>query len=523
MYLDHYNLKEEPFQVNTNQRSLWLGNSLKKVALNLKNAILVDTGIIVLYGDRGTGKSTLISLVERNLARHYKIAKFSNPDIDYLDFFKLLAEHFKISKKFETKSAFLVNFRNFLRKRSTTQKHILLIFDEAHRFKTDILKELAFIADLEMNNEKLITILLVGDNLILELLDGEDLKEVSDKITVKCNVPQLVESETDDFISYSLKIAGAERKIFEKEAIREIHSYSQGNLVLINTICDNALKVGYANGLPMVTAEVIKKCRKEPITKFGAKKRTDHLKVLDKNKLNQKPHQPNLSASSASRHWSIAFAIVLFFLSGFFVYFFEIEKFHTWTLEQIVPQSYHFPELENKIESQRLNQDTESSNSEKEIDLPLITRPPSIKLVEKSKTPKFSSKNQQTEKVDMDRNQGKITLLNKKLIIYFKHNSNAFSKDAFEILDNIASFMIENPGTKIVIKGYSDSSGPYSYNVTISKHRANSAKSYLLAKKIAPERIESFGMGPEKPLYSNETLEGKKLNRRVEIMLTSAR
>ena len=523
MYLAHYNLKGKPFQINTKKRSLWLRDSLKKVALNLKKAILVDKGIIVLYGDRGTGKSSLICWVEQNLARHYKIAKFSNPDIDYLDFFKLLAEHFKINKKFETKSAFLVNFRNFLRKTSTTQKHILLVFDEAHRLKTDILKELAFFADLEMNNEKIITILLVGDNVMLELLDDEDLKEASDKITVKCNVPQLVESETDNFISYSLKIAGAERKIFEKEAIREIHSYSQGNLLLINTICDHALRVGYANGLTMVTAEVIKKCRKELITKFGAKKRTDHLKLLNKNKLNQKPHQPDLSTSSAPRPWSIAFAIVVFFLSGFFVYFFEIEKFQTWTLEEIVPQSNNFPELENKIESQRLNQDTETLKSEKEIDLPLIARPPSIKLVEKSKTPKFSPKNQQTEKVNRVRNQGKITLLNKKLIIYFKHNSNAFSKDAFEILDNIAGFMIENPGTNIVIKGYSDSSGPYSFNVTISKHRANSVKSYLLAKKIAPERIESFGLGPEKPLYSNKTLEGRKLNRRVEIMLISAR
>ena len=82
--------------------------------------------------------------------------------------------------------------------------------------------------------------------------------------------------------------------------------------------------------------------------------------------------------------------------------------------------------------------------------------------------------------------------------------------------------MIENPGTKIVIEGYSDSSGPYSFNVTISKYRADSVKTYLLARKIAPERIESFGMGPEKPLYSNKTLEGRKLNRRVELKLIAA-
>ena len=522
MYLDHYDLKEEPFQINTSKRSLWLGGSLKKVALALIKAIGVDKGIIVLYGDRGTGKTSLISRVEQSLARHYTIVRFSNPGIDYFEFFKLLSEQFKITKKFDTKSAFLVNFRNFLRKTSANKKHILLVFDEAHRFKADILKELAFFADIEMFNQKMITILLVGDNTMLAFLKDEYLEELSEKITKKFKIHPLVESETNKYIHYRLKIAGAKRKIFEEETIQEIHSYSQGNLRLIDTICDHALRVSYAKGLNMVTAEVVKKCRKELVTKFSAEKRTHHLEVLYKNKHNHKTHRTSLSAASLVRPWSIAFAIVLFFLAAFFVYFFEMEKFHSWTLEEIVPQSDNFPGLENKIESQNLNQDTETSNAGKELDLALINKLKPIKPIKKFITPKSASENQKTDNVHIFRNHGERTLFNKKHIIYFKHNSNAFSNDAFEILDNIAGFMIENPDTKIVINGYSDSSGPYSYNVTISKHRADSVKSYLLAKKIAPERIKSFGLGPEKPLYSNKTFEGRKLNRRVEIMLFSA-
>jgi len=522
MYLDHYNLEENPFQDNINQRSLWLGDSLKEVALTLKRAIAVDKGIIVLYGDTGTGKSSLISWVEQSLARHYTIAKFSDPVIDYFDFFKLLSEQLKITKKFDKKSAFLVNFRNSLRKTSATRKHILFVFDEAHRFKIDILKELAFFADIEMRGEKVITTLLVGDNIMLELLENEDLKEVSDKITKKIQIHQLVESETNKYINYRLKMAGAKRKIFEKEAIQEIQSYSQGNLRLINTICDHALRVGYASGLNLLTADDIKKSRKELITKFSAKKRTNHLKVLYQNKHNQKPHQTYSSASSSLRLWSIALAIILFFSSGFFVYFFEMEKFQVWTLEEIVPQSDNFPGLENKIESQNLNQDTEYSNAGKELDLALITKLKPIKPIEKFITPKSASENQKTDNVNIFENHGNRTLFNKKHIIYFEHSSNALSKGAYEILDKIADFMIENPGTKIVIEGYSDSSGPYSFNVTISKYRADSVKSYLLARKIAPERIESFGMGPEKPLYSNKTLEGRKLNRRVELKLIAA-
>jgi len=545
MYLEHYNLKEKPFQINTNKRYLWLGGSLKEVALTLKNAIEVDKGIIVLYGDTGTGKSSLISWVEQSLAGHCIIATFSNPDIDYFDFFKLLSEQFKIKKKFDTKSAFLVNFRNFLRETFETKKQVILVFDEAHKFSTDILKELAFFADIELVNEKMISILLVGDKMILELLKNESLKEVSEKITVKSQTHPLVESETNKYINYRLGIAGAKRKIFEKEAIQEIHSYSQGNLILINKICDHALRVGYANGLNMVTADVIKKSRKELIREFYAVKRTKDLKLLYKYKHNQKPQQPNLSISSSPSLWSIACAIVLVFLTGFFFYFFEREKFSGWTLEELVPQGHNFSELknkdyfslgpvsgnknaislyaENKIDTQKLNEDSEILNAKKEEDLPLIPKLKLIEPVEKSKTKKYSSENQRTGKVNIIQDEEKKSFFNKKLIIHFEHNSNALSKDAFQVLGTVARLMMENPDTKVVIKGYSDSSGPHSFNVTISRHRANSVKSYLLARKIAPERIASFGMGPKKPLYSNKTFEGRKLNRRVEIELISGK
>jgi outer membrane protein OmpA-like peptidoglycan-associated protein len=295
----------------------------------------------------------------------------------------------------------------------------------------------------------------------------------------------------------------------------------------------------------MVTADVIKKSRKEIIAEFNAIKRTKHLKVLYKYKHNQKPQRPNLSISSSPSLWSIACAIVLVSLTGFFFYFFEREKFSGWTLEELVPQGHNFSKLkntdyfspgpvsgnknaislypENKIVSQKLNEDSEIFNAKKEEDLALIPEFQSIEPVEKSKTKKYPSENQRTGKADIIQNEEKKSFFNKKLIIHFEHNSNALSKDAFELLGTVARLMMQNPDTKVVIKGYSDSSGPHSFNVTISRHRANSVKSYLLARKIAPERIATFGMGSKKPLYSNKTSEGRKLNRRVEIELISGK
>ena len=91
--------------------------------------------------------------------------------------------------------------------------------------------------------------------------------------------------------------------------------------------------------------------------------------------------------------------------------------------------------------------------------------------------------------------------------------------ESLEILDKIADFAIQNPENEFIIQGYTDSIGAYSYNLTISKFRANSVKSYLLAKWVNPRKLATFGLGPQDPIFSNRTAGGRKLNRRVEIEL----
>ena len=104
---------------------------------------------------------------------------------------------------------------------------------------------------------------------------------------------------------------------------------------------------------------------------------------------------------------------------------------------------------------------------------------------------------------------------------YFKvkYDSNTLSPESLEILDKIAEFAIHNPESEFNIKGYTDSTGADSYNLTISKFRANAVKSYLIAKGVDPTKLEIFGLGSQNPIFSNRTAGGRKLNRRVEIEL----
>jgi outer membrane protein OmpA-like peptidoglycan-associated protein len=104
-----------------------------------------------------------------------------------------------------------------------------------------------------------------------------------------------------------------------------------------------------------------------------------------------------------------------------------------------------------------------------------------------------------------------------KVLIYFKHNSNELPDKSFETLDQIADYMLKKPGISINIKGYTDSTGSYSYNVSVSEFRANTIKTFLAGKGIEAARIKTFGLGPENPIASNETDAGRRKNRRVEI------
>ncbi len=106
-----------------------------------------------------------------------------------------------------------------------------------------------------------------------------------------------------------------------------------------------------------------------------------------------------------------------------------------------------------------------------------------------------------------------------KFTIYFEHNSNEVTKEGFEILNRVADFLAYNPETRISVRGYTDSTGPRSYNVSVSQFRANAIKSYLVGKGVAAASIKATGMGPDDPIASNDTPEGRELNRRVVLEL----
>jgi outer membrane protein OmpA-like peptidoglycan-associated protein len=126
---------------------------------------------------------------------------------------------------------------------------------------------------------------------------------------------------------------------------------------------------------------------------------------------------------------------------------------------------------------------------------------------------------QTDQKTKLAEKQGVRPFPDRKMLIYFKHNSNDLPDEAFEALDRIAEFMIHNPESKVSVKGYTDSSGTRSYNISVSQFRANTIKSYLVGKGVRSSHIDAVGLGPENPIATNATEAGRRSNRRVEIEL----
>ena len=505
MYLSHYNLKKEPFEITSDPDFLWLGEQHLEALSTLQYGIQQSKGFLLLTGDVGTGKTVLINRLVTMIDDASIVANLADPGLDVLDFFNLLSEVFKMGQTFTTKGAFLAHLRRFLHKAAGQNKSVLLIIDESQRLNHELLEEIRLLSNIELNNKKLINIFFVGQTEFNDTLMQSRNKAVRHRIAVRYHIYPLKEKETAEYIIHRLKKAGREQKLFASTAIDEIFAFSGGNPRLINIICDHALLTGYSANLELIDADVIKECASElrlPAERRKKKKKKQKIPIEAKPKSEAVTTQPSWLITAGA----IAILGVLLVYAGYRIYNQKSKTKLPWSIEEMAPKGPKRIIDENTSAQEsaeeiggRNQSDTgaaiESTDTEKTIQRGAFKSEP-------------SSEGLQPE-LDFTKVQ--------KIIIYFNHNSNDLPEKTYKTLDRIASTLQENQGMEISVKGYTDSSGSLSYNVSISKFRANIIKTYLAGKGINPARITALGLGPENPLASNETAEGRRQNRRVEI------
>ena len=260
MYLTHHNLNLKPFEESLDPRFFWLSDKHKEAFACFKHGIQENNALLLLNGDIGTGKSALINYFLLNNDIDAIVATIADPDLSISDFFRLLLKEFKIDIDLNTKEDFLIKFECFLQNAYSEGKKALLVIDEAHRLNQRLMEQIRLLSNIERKKVKLITIFFVGQNEVLDLINDQKNEALRKILTVHYTIEPLTESETQEYIKYRLKVAGAKTEIFNFEAIHEIFSFSKGYPRLINIICDRALLTSYVSEANKADEEIIKQC-----------------------------------------------------------------------------------------------------------------------------------------------------------------------------------------------------------------------------------------------------------------------
>ncbi len=567
MYLAHYGLKLKPFNISPDPQFLWLGERHREALATLRYGIQENKGFLLLTGDVGTGKTVLINRLIKLIDLKVIVATIPDPGLGLIDFYNILADEFKMGRGFTQKGEFLIHFKKFLIKAYGHQKTVLLIIDEAQRLEHELLDEVRVLSNIVFKGRNLINIFLVGQSELREMLLEERNRPFRQRISVNHNIEPLNEKETAAFIEHRLKVAGATRRYFTADAMREVHAFSNGFPRLINVMCDHALMSGYSAGLTMIDGGIIKSCAKElQITVDRvAPPVKEEIPVAYRPPTPKPPADEDIEKPEIQEKGSFlriaGFIIIFILLIGFAISFFSTSQFEqspnldrhdnetalepsstenekkqptaiadseggTTDIPATMQDSEEIKEANNTekvvVDSKQLDKDL------KEIKTDTISQDeaPNDQLSEKELTEDKHSTIDEKESAVLQaanqsgKNQGEqlpLVLSVKKILIYFDRDSTEIDSQHLETLADIAFYLSRNSDTSIIVEGYTDSYGDYSYNEHLSLLRANTVKSYLVGRGVANSQIRAIGLGPKNPIGDNENREGRSKNRRVEI------
>lgn len=252
MYESFYGLRVNPFSLTPDPKFLFMTDAHRDAAAMLTYAIMSRKGFTVLTGDAGAGKTTLLRSVLGSIpSSRACISVVLNPVLTPSEFFELTLEDFGISAG-PSKAQRLTALQQFLLEAYAEKKVAVLVVDEAHRLSIDLLEEIRLLTNFETEQEKLLQIVLVGQDELGQLLDRFELRQLKQRINLRFNIRPLSAAEVPQYMRHRWLRASARDLPFTPEAMDEVARLSAGIPRLVNTICDNALLLGFAESSPWI-------------------------------------------------------------------------------------------------------------------------------------------------------------------------------------------------------------------------------------------------------------------------------
>ena len=265
MYKSFYNLTSNPFGTSPDPRFLLMMPHTREALACLEYGISARKGFIVLTGEVGTGKTTLLrrALASFDPSRVFTSFVF-NPQLDVLDFLEFILTDFGlVLPEHRTKGSMLIQLNRWLMERYTRQETCVIVVDEAQNLSPSLLEEIRLLTNLETSSEKLVQIVLSGQPEFEEKLRQPALRQLRQRIALWSRTHAITAQQTADYITQRLRIAGTDRVLFTPEAVQAVHRVSRGIPRLINLVCEHALIIGYVEQYEQIPASVIEAVAKD--------------------------------------------------------------------------------------------------------------------------------------------------------------------------------------------------------------------------------------------------------------------
>jgi general secretion pathway protein A len=269
MYENFYGLSARPFDLTPNPRYLVLTSQHREALSNLEYAIANRTGVTLLVGEAGTGKTTIIrAAIERQPTLTHCV-HLHNPALTRSEFVQMLAAQFSLGERARTsKTDLLLELEQLFRQHYDAGERTVLIVDEAQSLPSMLLEEIRLLSNIEANDEKLLSIVIAGQPELATRLNDQSLRQLKQRIALRCELRPLPLRDSVDYIASRITaVGGVPAQVFTREAVTLIHEFSRGIPRTINVIADNALLGGFAREQRLVTRDLVREvCRDFDIT-----------------------------------------------------------------------------------------------------------------------------------------------------------------------------------------------------------------------------------------------------------------
>jgi general secretion pathway protein A len=261
LYQTHFGLRQAPFNITPDPSFLYLSASHREGLAQLSYGIRAKKGFVVLTGEVGTGKTTLIHALLNDLNGSCQTGLIFSTIVSPVDLLRSVCEEFGLiepRKPLREIHDYLVSLNEFLLESYRKGQSCALIIDEAQNLSAEILESIRLLSNFETSKDKLLQILLVGQPELAVRLNSPELRQLKQRVMLRHHLRALSLQECCEYVQNRLKVAGGNRQIFTPNALETIHSYSGGIPRVVNVLCDNALLTGYALGRKEIDPGVIR-------------------------------------------------------------------------------------------------------------------------------------------------------------------------------------------------------------------------------------------------------------------------